>query len=48
MYAVMEFMFPLWNDIFTLLLSKEMAVFEICLVKPIGSNDIYYKLCYGL
>lgn len=46
--AVIDSMFALWNDILAFLLWKETPVFEICLVKSIGSNGLYYKLCYGL
>lgn len=46
-YAVIEFVFAVWNHILAFLLWKETPVFEICLVKSIGSNDIYYKLYYS-
>lgn len=36
----MEFMFALWKDHFPFLLLKEIAVFENCLVKSVGGNDI--------
>jgi hypothetical protein len=46
MYVAMEFMFGPWNNISAFLLLKETAISEICLVTSVGSNDIYYKLCY--